>query len=69
MVLPPEVEELILLGDRDADMVTMNAFLVTGYRRHREAGRTVSVHTPDLLPGQFKSDFNDVLLGLAKRAA
>ncbi len=69
MVLPPEVEELILLGDRDADMVTMNAFLLTGARRHREAGRTVTIHTPDLLPGTFKSDWNDVALALIKRAA
>lgn len=69
MVLPPEVEELILLGDRDADMVTMNAFLLTGGRRHREAGRTVSIHTPELVPGSFKSDWNDHLLAFVKRAA
>lgn len=69
MILPPEVEELILLGDRDADMVTMNAFLLTAYRRHRDAGRAVSIHTPDLLPGTFKSDWNDVILAQVKRAA
>jgi hypothetical protein len=69
MALPPEVEELILLGDRDSDMVTMNAFLLTGARRHRAAGRTVTIHTPDLLPGQFKTDWNDHLLASARRAA
>lgn len=69
MVLPPECEELILLGDRDPDMVTMNAFLLAGCRRHREAGRVVSIHTPDLLPGERKTDFNDVLLAQTRRAA
>jgi hypothetical protein len=69
MALPPEVEELILLGDRDADMVTMNAFLLTGARRHREAGRTVTIHTPEPLRGEQKSDWNDVALAMLKRAA
>jgi len=69
MVLPAEVEELILLGDRDSDMVTMNAFLLTGARRHRAAGRTVTIHTPDLLPGEDKTDWNDHLLASARRAA
>lgn len=69
MILPADVEELILLGDHDADMITMNAFLLTGARRHREAGRTVTIHTPDLLPGTFKTDWNDVALAQMRRAA
>lgn len=57
IVLPPEVEEIILLGDGDSDPEFTRATLLVAARRFREAGKTVSVSFAP--PGK---DFNDVLI-------
>lgn len=57
IILPPEVEEVILLGDGDSDWVATHAKLLVAARRFREQGRAVSI---DYAPP--KADWNDVLL-------
>ena len=57
IILPGEVEELIILGDGDSDPEFTRASLLTGARRYREAG--VSVMTCFAPPGK---DFNDLLI-------
>lgn len=63
IILPEDVREVILLGDGDSDPVATRAKLLTGYRRFREQGRTVSLQIV-----LSKADFNDALLE-QKRAA
>ncbi len=66
--LPPEVEEVILLGDRDLRMANVERHLLTAARRFRAEGKSVSVRWPEMIGGR-KTDFADVLLANAKRAA
>jgi hypothetical protein len=60
LILPPEVEEVILLGDGDSDPEFTRATLLVAARRFRAAGKLVSVTFAP--PGK---DFNDVLIELA----
>jgi hypothetical protein len=66
--LPAEVEEIILLGDRDLRMANVERHLLTAARRFRAEGKAVSVRWPEMIGGR-KTDFADVLLASAKRAA
>lgn len=54
--------EIILLGDADGDGANVRAHLLTGARRYRAQGRTVSVQMSPLPDDEKKFDFNDVLL-------
>lgn len=57
IILPPEVEEVILLGDGDSDRHATHASLLVAARRFRDQGRTVSIQYV-----QSKADFNDALI-------
>ncbi|HEV7258957.1 MAG TPA: hypothetical protein VGN82_14345 [Bosea sp. (in: a-proteobacteria)] len=63
IILPAEVEQIILLGDGDSDAIATRARLLVAARRFREQGRMVSI---DYAPP--RADWNDVLLE-QKRAA
>ena len=57
IILPPDVEEVIILGDGDSDPVTTRAHLLVAGRRFRAAGiRTFVAMAPD------GKDWNDVLM-------
>ena len=56
-VLPPEVEEVILIGDGDSDPSATRMALLTAYRRWTAEKRVVTVDMAD--PG---TDFNEMLL-------
>lgn len=60
--IPDAARELILLGDADGDGANVRAHLLTGARRYRAQGRTVSIQMSPLPEGEKKFDFNDVLL-------
>lgn len=64
MAIPDEVKELILLGDGDSDAANTRAHILTAARRHRAAGRVVSVH---MAPP--KMDWSDVLQASLKEKA
>jgi hypothetical protein len=64
VVLPPEVEEVTLLGDGDSDPAMTRARLLVAGRRFGGQGRRVFV---SMAPGG--ADFNDVLLQEAGEAA
>lgn len=66
--LPDTVREIILLGDRDPRMTNVTQHLLTAGRRFTAEGKAVSITIPEMINGQ-KTDFNDVLLGMARRAA
>jgi hypothetical protein len=57
IVLPPEVEEAILLGDGDSEAVMTRARLLVAARRFRKQGRDVFV---DMAPAG--KDFGDILM-------
>jgi hypothetical protein len=63
IILPPQVEEVIVLGDGDSDWIATHARLLVAARRFRGQGRAVSIHY-----APPKADWNDVLLE-QKRAA
>lgn len=63
IILPDEVQEVILLGDGDSDKAATWARLLTAAARFRLQGRTVSLQLV-----LSKADFNDYLLE-RKRAA
>lgn len=63
IILPAEVEEVILLGDGDSDPIATRAHILTAARRFREQGRRVSV---DFAPP--KTDWNDVLIKMRRAA-
>lgn len=63
IILPPEVEEVILLGDGDSDRHATHASLLVAARRFRAEGRTVSIqYVVD------KADFNDALIEMRRAA-
>lgn len=64
VILPDGVDEVILLGDGDSDPFMTRARLLTAARRFRAEGKQVLRH---MAPP--KSDWNDVALAVAKRAA
>lgn len=63
IILPNEVQEVLLLGDGDSDVPATRARLLTAAARFRAQGRTVSIQYVN-----EKADFNDVLIE-KKRAA
>lgn len=63
IILPPEVEEVIILGDGDSDRYATHASLLVAARRFRAEGRTVSIqYVVD------KADFNDALIEMRRAA-
>lgn len=66
--LPPIVQEVILLGDRDTRMLNVTQHLLTAGRRFAAEGKAVSITMPELIDGK-KTDFNDLLLAQTRRAA
>lgn len=61
VILPDEVESLIILGDGDSDPEWTRAVILTAARRYRALGKEVSV---DFAPAG--KDWNDVLMGRAR---
>lgn len=57
IILPPEVEEVILLGDGDSDPATTKARLLVAARRFAAQGKVVSISN-----APKGRDFNDVLI-------
>ncbi len=57
VVLPPEVEEIILLGDGDSEPVATRMALLTATRRWKAEGRLVTVDMADA-----GTDFNEMLV-------
>lgn len=57
VVLPPEVKEVILLGDGDSDPYATKAALMTAGRRWRAEGRSVGIDMADA-----GDDFNGMLV-------
>ena len=72
IILPDEVQEVILLVDADLDPSTIAAHIMTAARRFREQGRLVTLHDPlcktSWQDTKRKADWNDVLIE-TKRAA
>lgn len=63
IILPDDVEEVILLGDGDSDPIATRAHMLTAARRFREQGKRVLL---DFAPP--KTDWNDVLIELRRAA-
>ncbi|PZR88374.1 MAG: hypothetical protein DI537_23845 [Stutzerimonas stutzeri] len=63
ILLPDEVQEVVLLGDGDSDLIATHARLLVAAARFRAQGRTVTIHY-----APPKADWNDVLID-QRRAA
>jgi hypothetical protein len=62
--LPPQVEELVLIGQRHKHTGEPDELFETAVAAHQERGRKVSIMWPPAWPPlRFFKDFNDVLTG------